>query len=176
MFIHSSGGMFVLVSDFLNNFSSRSRHASSNKTTPTATGVGQQHPTSLSTHIKSASFSTTHRSPSITNCARIDEHQAIIETPVHFSSSSPLKTEAADIQREPSSVDSHKKECSEKRVSADSDLGFWWSWNFMLGKRWRSQYTGDECLQDNILADFRLFCSNSDDRLRSFYDEIKSTI
>ncbi len=57
----------------------------------------------------------------------------------------------------------------------DNDLfiGFLWSWNFMLGKRWRSQYTGDEQFQDSVLADFRAFCSNKDDRLVKFYNDSK---
>ena len=51
-------------------------------------------------------------------------------------------------------------------------VGFYWSWNFMLGKRLRSQYTGDELFQDNALADFKMFCSNQDGRLVSFYHDI----
>ncbi len=55
-------------------------------------------------------------------------------------------------------------------------VGFLWSWNFMLGKRWRSQYTGDEVFQDNALADFRAFCSNKDNRLTCFYNDLKPRI
>lgn len=55
----------------------------------------------------------------------------------------------------------------------DTYIGFSWSWNFMLGKRWRSQYTGDETFQDNMLADFKLFCSNKDGRLLKFFNESK---
>ena len=55
----------------------------------------------------------------------------------------------------------------------DCYIGFSWSWNFMLGKRWRSMYTGDETFQDNALADFRIFCSNEDERLLKFYNELK---
>ena len=55
----------------------------------------------------------------------------------------------------------------------DTYIGFWWSWNFMLGKRWRSQYTGDETFQDNMLADFKIFCSNKDGRLLKFFNESK---
>jgi hypothetical protein len=42
-------------------------------------------------------------------------------------------------------------------------VGFVWSWNFMLLKKWRTSHTGDEAFQDRILADFRAFCSNKDD-------------
>ena len=54
-------------------------------------------------------------------------------------------------------------------------VGFLWSWNFMLGKKWRSQFTGDESFQDNMLADFRLFCSNSEGRLATFFGECKNS-
>jgi hypothetical protein len=55
-------------------------------------------------------------------------------------------------------------------------VGFLWSWNFMLGKKWRSQFTGDEAFQDNMLADFRLFCSNHDGRLGMFFAECKNSL
>lgn len=58
----------------------------------------------------------------------------------------------------------------------DTYIGFSWSWNFMLGKKWRSQYTGDESFQDNMLTDFRMFCSNKDGRLLKFYEEIKGSL
>jgi len=58
-------------------------------------------------------------------------------------------------------------------LEPDTYIGFSWSWNFMLGKRWRSQYTGDEAFQDNMLADFKLFCSNKDGRLLKFFNESK---
>ena len=58
-------------------------------------------------------------------------------------------------------------------TDAEAFVGYLWSWNFMLGKRWRSQFTGDEQFQDNMLADFRLFCSNQDGRLEKFYQESK---
>ena len=53
-------------------------------------------------------------------------------------------------------------------------IGFLWSWNFMLGKRWRTQYTGEKFFQDCILADFISFCSNKEDRLTKFYNESKN--
>ncbi len=55
-------------------------------------------------------------------------------------------------------------------------VGFLWSWNFMLGKKWRSQFTGDESFQDNMLADFRLFCSNNEGRLAAFFGECKNSL
>ncbi|ESO91451.1 hypothetical protein LOTGIDRAFT_153895 [Lottia gigantea] len=51
-----------------------------------------------------------------------------------------------------------------------TETGFLWSWNFMLSKRWRSQNTGDEHFQNKMLADFRSFCSNSEDRLKEVWN------
>jgi len=51
------------------------------------------------------------------------------------------------------------------------DCGFYWCWNFCLGKRWRSSQTGEEKYQDIMLADFRAFCANDKDRLLYFWNE-----
>lgn len=71
-----------------------------------------------------------------------------------------------------------QKECRKIPFYADTEqfIGFYWSWNFMLGKRWRSQYTGDEQFQDNMLSDFRLFCTNQDGRLEKFFNESKDLL
>ncbi|ELT94063.1 hypothetical protein CAPTEDRAFT_139536 [Capitella teleta] len=61
--------------------------------------------------------------------------------------------------------DSHKEYIAQRW-----SLGFLWSWNFMLTKRWRSSNTGDEVFQDKVLADFRAFCANSKDRLKQYWD------
>ncbi|XP_059170420.1 GATOR complex protein Iml1-like [Physella acuta] len=62
--------------------------------------------------------------------------------------------------------------------SVPNEVGFLWSWNYMSSKRWRSVYTGDEAFQDRMLADFRKFCSNDEDRLAQFWagfeDSVKS--
>ncbi|CAF3303438.1 unnamed protein product [Rotaria sp. Silwood2] len=62
------------------------------------------------------------------------------------------------------------------RVTADSELspldcGFYWCWNFCLGKKWRSSQTGEEKYQDIMLADFRAFCDNDNNRLVNFWNE-----
>ena len=56
--------------------------------------------------------------------------------------------------------------------NGDIFIGFIWSWNFMLGKRWRSQFTGDEYFQYFALTDFRAFVLNKEDRLIKFYNQI----
>jgi hypothetical protein len=51
------------------------------------------------------------------------------------------------------------------------DCGFYWCWNFCLGKKWRSTQTGEEKYQDIMLADFRAFCANDKNRLLKFWNE-----
>lgn len=57
--------------------------------------------------------------------------------------------------------------------SPDLRTGFLWAWNFMLNKRLRTTFTGDEHFQDRMLADFRAFCSNQNNRLRDFWDSCR---
>lgn len=54
------------------------------------------------------------------------------------------------------------------------DCGFFWCWNFCLGKKWRSMQTGEEKYQDIMLADFRAFCANDNNRLLNFWNEANS--
>ena len=58
---------------------------------------------------------------------------------------------------------------NNRDITVESKVGFLWSWNFLLTKRWRSQNTGDESFQDKMLEDFRQFCSNREDRLVEFW-------
>ncbi|CAF3848895.1 unnamed protein product [Rotaria sp. Silwood1] len=48
------------------------------------------------------------------------------------------------------------------------DCGFYWCWNFCLGKKWRSSQIGEEKYQDIMLADFRAFYDNENNRLVNF--------
>ncbi|VEL39973.1 unnamed protein product [Protopolystoma xenopodis] len=45
------------------------------------------------------------------------------------------------------------------RQTAATEVGFLWSWNHMLPKRWCGQVTDDDECLDHMLADFRRFCS-----------------
>lgn len=71
------------------------------------------------------------------------------------------------IARQQSNLRSEESSsCVQPRV------GFLWSWNFMSTRRWRSSYTGDEAFQDQLLADFRLFCGGgADQRLEQLLQE-----
>lgn len=66
-----------------------------------------------------------------------------------------------------------KSPSSSSRRSTSHYVGFLWAWNSMLTKRWRSINTGDEAFQDRMLSDFRKFCSNTDGRLLSYWNELK---
>lgn len=50
-------------------------------------------------------------------------------------------------------------------------VGFLWSWNHMVSKRWRTNQAVDTNFQTKLLKDFREFCSNVDDRLRNYWEE-----
>jgi len=53
------------------------------------------------------------------------------------------------------------------------ETGFLWAWNFMISKRWKTQSTtgatGDIPFMDKMLADFRRFCRNEDNRLKQYW-------
>eukprot|EP00092_Neocalanus_flemingeri_P072503 GFUD01089255.1.p1 GENE.GFUD01089255.1~~GFUD01089255.1.p1 ORF type:complete len:533 (-),score=132.20 GFUD01089255.1:9-1607(-) len=55
------------------------------------------------------------------------------------------------------------------------ETGFLWSWNFMISKRWKNisntGATGDIPFMDKILADFRKFCNNEENRLVNYWEE-----
>ncbi|XP_022711750.1 GATOR complex protein DEPDC5-like isoform X2 [Varroa jacobsoni] len=52
-----------------------------------------------------------------------------------------------------------------------SRTGFLWSYNFMITKRWKSTASIDEHFMRTVLEDIRKFCSNSDDRLLTLYED-----
>ncbi|XP_061940059.1 GATOR complex protein Iml1 isoform X14 [Apis cerana] len=54
----------------------------------------------------------------------------------------------------------------------DKRIGFLWSWNHMISRKWRSSSTliGDELFQKKLIQDFRHFCSNGDNRLKQFWE------
>ncbi|XP_014474175.1 PREDICTED: DEP domain-containing protein 5 isoform X4 [Dinoponera quadriceps] len=56
--------------------------------------------------------------------------------------------------------------------SMDRKMGFLWSWNHMVSRKWKSPSTpaGDELFQKKIIQDFRHFCSNGDNRLKQFWE------
>ena len=73
-------------------------------------------------------------------------------------------------RRRSDSVNTTLSDTSPDHQFEDSRVGFLWAWNYMLNKRWRTNNTGDENFQDQILADFRAFCSNNDGRLKNYWN------
>ncbi|XP_015177814.1 PREDICTED: DEP domain-containing protein 5 isoform X2 [Polistes dominula] len=61
---------------------------------------------------------------------------------------------------------------SKDDYNVDRRMGFLWSWNHMISRKWRSLSTsaGDELFQKKIIQDFKHFCSNGDNRLKQFWD------
>ena len=62
---------------------------------------------------------------------------------------------------------------SQDEYGPDRKIGFLWSWNHMLTRRWRgpNPATGDEQFQNKMLKDFREFCSNENNRLLNFWEQ-----
>jgi hypothetical protein len=165
MFIHSSGGMFVLISNCYNNYSNRSRHASSN-TSNSQQNVSNNQVKSKSSFILNKSNNEQNRERSNTKTLLYKKADENDQLTVSISNNNNNSINSNTNVSKPPKI----------TLSIDSDVGFLWSWNFMLGKRWRNQYTGDESFQDNMLTDFRLFCSNKDERLEKFYNETKNLL
>ncbi|XP_036940501.1 GATOR complex protein DEPDC5 isoform X6 [Acanthopagrus latus] len=49
-------------------------------------------------------------------------------------------------------------------------VGYYWAYNTMLTKAWRTSVLGDERLADRLLRNFTDFCANKDNRLLNFWD------
>lgn len=63
------------------------------------------------------------------------------------------------------------------RLRAENEqIEFIWSWNYMLTKRWRSPSTQDESYAVSLLADFKDFCANGDNRLTELWSEVKESL
>lgn len=59
---------------------------------------------------------------------------------------------------------------SQGPFGGEERVGYYWAYNTMLTKAWRTGVLGDERLADRLLRDFTDFCSNKDNRLQSFWD------
>ncbi|XP_019624696.1 PREDICTED: LOW QUALITY PROTEIN: DEP domain-containing protein 5-like [Branchiostoma belcheri] len=53
----------------------------------------------------------------------------------------------------------------------EGKVGFYWTYNYVLTKRWRSSSTGEEKFGERLLADLTSFCLDQDWRLRDFWKE-----
>lgn len=59
---------------------------------------------------------------------------------------------------------------SQCLFSGEDRVGYYWAYNTMLTKAWRTGVLGDERLADRLLKDFTDFCSNKDNRLLKFWE------
>uniref|UniRef100_A0A673B2J0 DEP domain containing 5, GATOR1 subcomplex subunit n=1 Tax=Sphaeramia orbicularis TaxID=375764 RepID=A0A673B2J0_9TELE len=59
---------------------------------------------------------------------------------------------------------------SQGPFGSEERVGYYWAYNTMLTKAWRTGVLGDEKLADRLLRDFTDFCSNKDNRLLNFWD------
>ncbi|VDM01188.1 unnamed protein product [Schistocephalus solidus] len=117
--------------------------------------------------------------------ARSYETSLGLEVPATVVSRSPgvgLIDKPVRIGDQPFSSDSstnHQQHSLDPRThcfEAQSEVGFFWTWNHMLPKKWRGQLTGDEAFQDGMLEDFRRFCSGADDRLASLLADYRARL
>ena len=65
---------------------------------------------------------------------------------------------------------------------AQTEIGFFWTWNHVLPRKWRGQTTGDEVFQLGMLEDFRAFClgansdGSADNRLIDTFCDFKTAL
>ncbi|XP_070700515.1 GATOR1 complex protein DEPDC5 isoform X5 [Pempheris klunzingeri] len=59
---------------------------------------------------------------------------------------------------------------SQGPFGGEERVGYYWAYNTMLTKAWRTGVLGDERLADRLLRDFTDFCGNKDNRLLHFWD------
>ncbi|GFR17135.1 GATOR complex protein DEPDC5 [Trichonephila clavata] len=57
------------------------------------------------------------------------------------------------------------KRLSPLNAETDTKIGFLWSWNYMITKRWKNAGTVDENFMRKVMRDFRSFCLNRNSRL-----------
>uniref|UniRef100_A0A8C7M763 DEP domain containing 5, GATOR1 subcomplex subunit n=1 Tax=Oncorhynchus kisutch TaxID=8019 RepID=A0A8C7M763_ONCKI len=59
---------------------------------------------------------------------------------------------------------------SQGLFGSEELVGYYWAYNTMLTKAWRTGVLGDEKLADRLLRDFTDFCANKDKRLVNFWE------
>ncbi|XP_068455837.1 GATOR1 complex protein DEPDC5 isoform X2 [Clinocottus analis] len=59
---------------------------------------------------------------------------------------------------------------SQGPYGGEERVGYYWAYNTMLTKAWRTGVLGDEKLADRLLRDFTDFCANKDNRLLNLWD------
>ncbi|KAH9376771.1 hypothetical protein HPB48_010933 [Haemaphysalis longicornis] len=62
------------------------------------------------------------------------------------------------------------KHCEEQPTFTNQKVGFLWSYNYMITKRWKNTATIDEQFMRGVMMDFRALCSNQDNRLLEAFE------
>ena len=131
----------------------------------------------------SATFSTHHQYIHCTgNCFVLIP----TELPIKKQGILGLSSKKVSLGRERREEEPPRKNVVTRVVDGQTQLpyshnatGFLWSWNFMISKRWRSLSTtgatGDIAFMDKLLADFRRFCDNREDRLVDYWRECQAS-
>jgi len=111
--------------------------------------------------MSSKKKSTAHKTPAVS------PQLSLVTTGARQRHESPGTLNTSVISRHPAGKTQVKYEHDE--------TGFLWSWNFMISKRWKNisntGATGDIAFMDRLLADFRKFCDNEDNRLVNYWEE-----
>jgi hypothetical protein len=182
-FIHCSGAMFVLIPNYYGNYTARSRHASS-----VSNNSNQNH--SLT---KKDSFSKQNQQKSLITCLKEQANNSTSTRERSQTKSQQLYYQANKVNINSNNDikingdlliimnDDNEEKIDELLLKQrqpfyeDNDLfvGFLWSWNSMLGKRFKNQNTGEEYFHDACFADFKAFCTNKDGRLVEFFNKLK---
>ncbi|KAJ2952641.1 hypothetical protein O0L34_g6972 [Tuta absoluta] len=85
----------------------------------------------------------------------------------------PVHSEAAPSPHE-AYITRHVTGKNKDEYDNSRRMGFLWSWNHMISKKWKSSQvpaTGDESFQMRMLRDFKHFCANNEQRLSQFWDQ-----
>ena len=69
----------------------------------------------------------------------------------------------------------HSEADEQFRSHQPEELGFLWTDNHMLTKRWRSAATGDVETATRLKAEFEKFCRNDNGALNEFWDSFHKT-
>lgn len=166
-YVHCTGGMFAMIPDY------------SNLESQAMFGPRPAKAVNNSRRVRLASTQDfSRRSSQVIDRRRAD----VIDPPPHVMRRNSIRgtdeeksVTADEVSRELAKLDLEPSDDERgDEVTDPVEAGFIWAWNYMLTKRWRSQSTGDEMFQDRILADFRAFCSNKDNRLVDYWHQCQT--
>lgn len=72
-------------------------------------------------------------------------------------------------------IPSRQAATAEQDGQPEAEVGFMWSWNYMITKRWKNTATIDESFMRAVMHDFRALCSDQENRLKEAFDSWLNT-